>query len=299
MESKNSKDPMPHKKTFLITGGTGFIGRHFIKIHPKDVFYVLTRQPLKDRENIHYFSDFSALPYDLKIDYVLNLAGRNISNRPWTKSFKIKLMDSRIETTRKLRLFLEKLTYKPKKCISVSAIGFYGPSGSKVLKEETPKGEGFSSDLCKDWEKEARKIERLGISLYITRLGVVLDPRGGILKHLVPFFRWGMGYHFSPDPGYFSWVSLRDVIRFFDYLMENNPQASLYNVCVPEPLTHNMFYQSLSNKLNRPNFIKIPVKLLEIFLGDFGKELLTGSYRASPSNILTHTKFQFHDQRFQ
>ena len=96
-------------KSILITGGTGLIGKSLIQsISGKGfVIYVLTRSNARSENNIHYINwnpskgklDLSMIP---DINYVINLAGASIDGSRWTVSYKKKILDSRVNSTKLL-----------------------------------------------------------------------------------------------------------------------------------------------------------------------------------------------------
>jgi uncharacterized protein len=87
---------------FLITGGTGFIGQELgnqlIKAGHKLI--LLVRDVRKAEaifgNQVQTILSFDELPSQTLIDYIINLAGEPIIDRPWTEKRKQKLYDSRI-----------------------------------------------------------------------------------------------------------------------------------------------------------------------------------------------------------
>ena len=87
-------------------------------------------------------------------DVVINLAGAPINKR-WTPEYKQELFNSRIVVTNRIIRALNAVKTKPKLMISASAVGYY-PSEAEVDEYTRTRGEGFLSDLCYAWEKEAK-----------------------------------------------------------------------------------------------------------------------------------------------
>ena len=108
-------------------------------------------------------------------DVVINLAGAPINKR-WTPEYKQELFNSRIVVTNRIIRALNAVKTKPKLMISASAVGYY-PSEAEVDEYTRTRGEGFLSDLCYAWEKEAKHCPE-PTRLVITRFGVVLSPDG-------------------------------------------------------------------------------------------------------------------------
>ncbi|MDC7495479.1 NAD-dependent epimerase/dehydratase family protein, partial [Acinetobacter baumannii] len=116
-------------KNVLITGASGFIGTHLIRFLLQKNYNVIavTRQAGKKSDHpalqwVQKFEDISIR----QIDYVVNLAGANIGEKRWTESRKKQLIKSRVNTTRKLYVWLKQSQIFPEVIVSGSAIGYYG-----------------------------------------------------------------------------------------------------------------------------------------------------------------------------
>ena len=93
----------------LITGASGFIGRHLsARLRARgDVVTALARGTLPDP--------------DARIDAVVNLAGAPILGPPWTGSRRKLLRSSRIDSTQRLVAALAARTQQPAVLVSASA----------------------------------------------------------------------------------------------------------------------------------------------------------------------------------
>ena len=87
-------------KSILITGGTGLIGKSFIKSIDNSNYglYVLTRSNTRIEEGVNYINwDPENGQLDLtrikQINYVINLAGASIDGSRWTKNYKNKILN--------------------------------------------------------------------------------------------------------------------------------------------------------------------------------------------------------------
>jgi NAD dependent epimerase/dehydratase family enzyme len=69
---------------------------------------------------------------------------------------KKKIRNSRLESTKLLCQGILNLDKPQSTFICASAIGYYGSRGQEILTEESKAGEGFISDLCKDWEDSCK-----------------------------------------------------------------------------------------------------------------------------------------------
>lgn len=109
----------------FITGGTGFIGQALCNalVEQGHQLTVLSRQQKTNTQAVTFVQDFATLD---GFDAVINLAGEAIFDKRWTDKQKQKLLDSRVQLTRKIATLINKSTNPPKVFISGSATGFYG-----------------------------------------------------------------------------------------------------------------------------------------------------------------------------
>ena len=118
--------------TILITGGTGFIGRHLCQRLIADNWQVivLTRNSKAGARQlpgtVRLVENLDQLEAELIIDAVVNLAGEPLAEGRWTAARKERFFSSRIGTTEQLYSFFAARSQRPKVVISGSAIGFYG-----------------------------------------------------------------------------------------------------------------------------------------------------------------------------
>ena len=220
------------------------------------------------------------------VDAAVNLAGNTIGKR-WTRSYKKQICDSRILTTRNL---VEALP--PDKNItlcSASAAGYYGDRGEDILEEDAPAGNDFLAGLSQDWEKEALQAKEKGARVVITRFGLVLGRGGGVLKKMLPAFRFFVGGPLGDGRQWFPWIHLRDLASALLFVIENSEISGPVNFTAPDPVRHKDLAKTLAKFLKRPSAMPAPGFMLRLALGEMGQALLS-SQRIIPSKL---TKFGF------
>ena len=145
-----------------ITGSTGLIGSQLVPFflnENHEVTQITRRKSLEgqcETPSIVWDPDHEKLDAMQMegMDVVIHLAGTNVGVN-WSNKQKNNILYSRINSTRLLCKTLARLRNKPKVLLSASAIGFYGNQlVEKELDENSPKGNGFLSDVCKRWEDE-------------------------------------------------------------------------------------------------------------------------------------------------
>lgn len=262
----------------LITGGTGFIGQHLIPHLLKRHYQltVLTRQqavPWLSQAGVtlcHNLQKFKTLdPFDT----VINLAGAPIFDRYWSHSRKQQLYQSRIQLTTQLAQLIQHSAQPPDTFISGSATGYYGNITDKAMKayqgsEQTPMGNGFAADLCHHWEQAALTAQSQSTRVCLLRTGLVLSPQGGILKRILPFYRWGLGGKLGSGRQHWAWIHLSDYIHAILHLLDHTNQQGAFNLVAPNPIPQHQFNQQLATQLKRPAFCHTPACLLKGLLGE-------------------------------
>ncbi len=273
----------------LVTGGTGFIGKHLIG--KLDAPVVVGRDEKRLRK-ISGISDACQWkpgtrldPSVFKgIDTIFHLAGESVYKGRWNEAKKARIMKSRVDGTRLLVESLADLDTPPATLICASAIGYYGDRGDKLLSEQEPPGEDFLSQVCIAWEKEATQAESHGIRVVHIRTGVVLGRDGGALPQMLTPFRFGAGGRLGPGGQYMSWIHIDDLIDIMLYAAENKSVRGPVNAVAPNPVTNSEFTRTLAGALHRPAFFHVPGCVLKLAMGEFAEALL-GSQRVVPEKI--------------
>ena len=167
-----------------LTGATGFVGRHLIRLAVRRGYEVIafTRDPSRvvgDCIETRRFT--TGEPPDLRgCEAVIHLAGENVAGL-WTRGKMRRIRESRVLGTRRIVEAMRALPEPPAVFVCASAIGIYGDSGDTELTEQSPAGSGFLADTCRAWEAEAIAAESL-CRVVRTRIGIVLGKRGGALR---------------------------------------------------------------------------------------------------------------------
>lgn len=276
----------------LITGASGLIGKALQTSFKEKGYEMLlgSRGEPKDERHIKWNPDtgFSAedLPRLEGLDTVIHLAGENISGLRWTEEKKKAIRDSRVFGTRSMVETFDKLKQKPKVFISGSAIGFYGDRGSDEMTESSSAGKTFLSEISKEWEAESRRAEDMGIRTVLLRTGIVLSKDGGALATMMTPFKLGIGGVIGSGEQWMSWVSLDDVVRIINFVLENEDFRGAINVTAPNPVTNKEFTKTLGSVLYRPTFLPLPEFAVHMVFGEMGDALLLDSTRVVPKRLL-------------
>lgn len=275
----------------LITGGTGFVGEELrpLLLKKGHNLVIVTRHPKKHEDeaanNQRFIGWNNDLPAEMsEVDAVINLAGENIFGQRWTDEVKEKIMNSRVESTRKLIEAMEKAEEKPDVFISVSGSNIYGDHGDQILDEEAQIANDFLAEVCKKWEAEAQKATNLGVRVINPRMGIVLEKGGGALKQMIPPFQFFVGGPIGSGNQYMSWIHRTDLCNAFMFIIENDALSGACNTCSPEAVTMHEFAEKLGSVMNRPALFRVPKFALDIVLGESAKPV-TDSIRMQPKKL--------------
>ena len=278
-------------KHIFITGGSGFIGSRLctLLLEQGHQITILSRQAERVRtiwhDKITVISQLTQLSDCPPPNWVINLAGEPIVDRPWTEKRKALLRNSRIALTKSLFDTLQQLPEQPDVIISGSAIGFYGDTGNNVVTESSSQGQGFAAELCHDWEQVAQTHRHKNSRLCLIRTGVVIGTESGMLKKVTLPFKLGLGGPLGNGQQWLSWIALDDICNLILFLAENKQCEGIYNATSPNPITNIIFTKTLGKVLKRPTILPMPAFMLKAILGE-ASSLLLGSQRVLPQRAI-------------
>jgi uncharacterized protein (TIGR01777 family) len=224
-------------------------------------------------------------------DAAVNLAGVGVGDRRWNDAYKALIRSSRVNSTAALATAIAAAPTPPRVLLNASAVGFYGDTGDQEADESTPPGSGYFPEVCQAWEAATEPAEEAGIRVAHLRTGLVLGPRGGLLKPLLPLFRFGLGGRLGSGRQWMSCVSLADVVAAIEFLLTADDVTGAVNVTGPAPVTNAEFTRTLAGVLHRPAVLPVPAFALRLVLGEFGAEAVR-SQRVLPA-VLTGAGYRF------
>jgi uncharacterized protein len=230
-------------------------------------------------------------------DAVVHLAGESIATR-WTEAKKRRIADSRVPATEHLAAALIKAQQRPRVFICGSAIGYYGDRGEESLREDSPSGEGFVGEVCRQWEAAAESAASAGIRVVQIRTGIVLSRQGGALATMLPPFRMGLGGNLGNGRQWMSWIDLRDEVGAIQHLLATDSIHGPVNLVSPNPVRNAEFTKTLASVLHRPAIFPMPAFAVRLAFGQMADELLLASQRVQPAKLASRGyRFQYADLR--
>ena len=269
---------------FLITGGTGLIGKSIVQllIEKNHHINVLSRKKGEDTKQIRYYQwspknqtiDFTCID---NVDVIINLAGENIFGL-WTKSKKKKSLDSRVKSLQLLKKLIKNRPNNVKQIISASAIGIF-PNSQEIIFDEnsTQKGNTFLANVVKEWEREIESLKAFKINVTTVRIGMVFCELGGIIKVLRLISKSRFLSFIGNGDQKISWIHLDDLTELFYKISQKNYNGLIHAVN-NNPTTMLDLITNLTNKYKLKVKLFIPSLILKSFfrllcLDDFYEDI--------------------------
>jgi uncharacterized protein (TIGR01777 family) len=285
-----TRDPRTGKRLrVVIAGASGLIGQAlvpFLQTRGHDVLR-LVRRPTARKDEVHWNPiartlDSAALE---GVDVVVNLAGENIAAGRWTAVRRDAILRSRVDATQTLLAAVRNLQRRPEVFFNASAVGFYGNRGDDLLTEESSVGHGFLSEVCLAWETHAEGVRTLGVRSVLGRFGVVLSPKGGALRKLLPLFRAGLGGRVGNGEQWMSWITIDDVVAAIYHTIVDRHCDGPMNFVAAQPVRNREFTSTLAEVLNRPAVLPVPGGILRSIFGEMAEQTLLASNRVVPERL--------------
>jgi uncharacterized protein (TIGR01777 family) len=277
----------------LISGASGLVGTELTRqlIEAGHEPFRLVRRAVKASGEVSWNPSRGEIDPGImeSVDAVVNLAGATTGRIPWTKKYKREIVSSRIDSTKTLVAAINRAKNPPTVLISGSASGFYGEGGSNWLTEESPKGEGFLSDLADNWEQEAMKAKA---RVVLVRTTLVMSRKRGALGPLMPLLKLGIGGPIGSGKQFWAWINLVDEAAAIIHLINTPGAQGPFNLTAPEPATCEEMIVGLGRAINRPTFLRIPEFAMKLLIGEAAEELLLVSQKMT-ANKLIGSGFRF------
>ena len=264
-----------------ITGASGFIGRRVVEACRQGGLEPVrfSRRASRGDRVLPPGED----PDLTDLDAIVNLAGHSVFGM-WTKARKRRIVESRVQLTRRIVAAIAKMRERPRVLVNASAIGFYGETGERLVDEGSPGGEGFLAETCRAWEAEAERAGSLGVRVVFVRIGFVLG-KGGALQIVRPLFRMGLGGRLGSGRQWMSPVHVDDVAGIMLWAIGAEKASGPYNATLPEPVRNEEFTYALARAVHRPAILPAPEFALRLAFGEMS-QLMLDSLRVAPRRTL-------------
>jgi len=271
----------------LLTGGTGLIGKRWIRrlLEADHEVSVISRSVDGARKRlgtqVRLFRHMDDISNFERFDVIVNLAGESIAEGRWTEERKRSILESRVRVTRQCIRLMERLEEKPQVFLSASAVGYYG-YGETPQTESDPAGSGFLAEVGQAWENEAVKAEALGVRTCRMRIGIVLAGDGGAYPKMLPPFQLKVAARLGNGKQWMSWIHIEDVLSAMDWLISRETLSGPFNLVAPEPVTNREFTRIMGKVKGALIWTTTPAPVLRALLGEMADHLLLQGQHVVP-----------------
>ncbi len=287
----------------IIPGGTGFLGHHVSAYFAAQNYevVVLTRSPKPDSVARQVAWDGAMLgswaqEFDGAVA-VINLAGRTVNCR-YNEKNKREIYDSRLRSTAVIGKAIEQCAAPPPVWINSSSATIYRYAEDRAMDEETGEiGEGFSVDVCQQWEKALAEATTPHTRKIALRAAMVFghgdDGPYAMFHRLV---RFGLGGTMGSGNQYISWIHIEDFTRALAWLIAHDELDGAINLSSPNPMPNREFMRLFRAACHQPMGLPATRWMLElgaVFLRT-ETELPLKSRRVIPRRLLeSGFRFEF------
>lgn len=278
----------------VISGASGLVGSALIP-HLRSVGYEvsqLVRGPARSDDELCWSPGERRLDPEVLAgaDAIISLNGASVGRLPWTRSYRRKLVQSRVDPTRTIAEALRDLGADAPHFISASAVGYYGSAPGLELDESALPGDSYLAKVCIAWEAAAREVEDL-TTVSLLRTAPILDP-DGVLKPMIWLTKLGLAGPLAGGEQHWPWISLTDEIRAITHVLRHRISGPV-NLTGPQPARANDIGRALAQHLDRPFWMPAPTFGLNLLLSKAAAEsLLTSDAKVNPG-VLNQTGFRF------
>jgi len=286
-------------KKIIIAGGSGFLGQVLENYFSQKGYQVkiLTRNPIKENQILWDAKTIGNWVSELEnSEALINLTGKSVDCR-YTEQNKKRIYDSRIESTKIIGEAIN-LCKKPLKVwFNSSTATIYKHSLDREMTEKNgQKGDDFSMNIAKSWEKAFYGIENPKTRKIVLRTSIVLGKKGGAFIPLKTLTKYGLGGKQGSGNQKVSWIHETDFASAIDFILVNSSLEGIFNLSVPKPTDNKTLMKTMIQEMNIPFGIPHPKWILEIGAKLIGTEteLVLKSRNVVPERLLNQGfKFKY------
>lgn len=236
----------------VLAGGSGFLGKVLAGELARRGWEIvnLTRSPRSAVDSDVAWDGVSVGEWSRCLDgaaALVNLTGRSVDCR-YNRKNRAEIVDSRINSVRAVGTAIRRSHRPPPVWVQASSLAIYGDAAERVCDEDAPHGEGFSVQVCQQWERATAEESTPATRKVILRIGFVLGG-GGVLEKLARLARLGLGGTVGAGRQWISWIHVDDLNRMILWAIDNDFVSGVYHATGPTPTRNNEFMRELRRAL--------------------------------------------------
>ncbi|KRC58338.1 nucleoside-diphosphate sugar epimerase [Agromyces sp. Root81] len=271
----------------LVAGASGFIGTALVSALTADGHEVvrLVRRRAQGADEAAWSPAAGIIDFTVmdRVDAVVNLSGASLARLPWTRSYRVEILESRITATRTLADAMRKARQPPAVFLSASAVGYYGDRPGELLTEYSSAGTGFLAEVVGRWEAAAHLAPEETRTV-VFRSGVVIG-HGGAMKRVGTLTRLGVSGRLGTGGQHWPWIALDDEVGALMHLLGSSVSGPV-NVVGPTPATADRVMNAMAERMHRPYALGVTERMLGVALGRAADDLLLASQKVRPQRLI-------------
>lgn len=282
-------------KKIVLAGGSGYLGQCIIRYfdNADTEFVVLSRYPEKtSRPNVRYVTwnakAINGWQKELEgADAVINLTGKSVNCR-YTTLNKQQILNSRVDSTNAIGIAINRCQVPPAVWINASSLAIYGNTADSIVTENTPLADGFSAQVCRQWEDACNDLITPLTRKVILRTGIVLGSYGGAAPYYKTLAALGLGGRQGSGQQYISWLHEEDFVRCIQFVLQNQQLEGTFNCTAPIPVTNAEFNTTVRKTegiSTHFNLSSVVIKAGALLIGT-APELILNGRRAIPEKLM-------------
>lgn len=261
------------KQKIVIAGGNGFIGSYLSTYFSKagNSVTILSRSPQKNNargvQQIFWDGETQGdwTSHLEGATAVINLSGKSVNCR-YHKKNREAILASRINSTSALSKAIRNCKNPPQIWLNAASATIYQHTTDAPANDEINGriGEGFSVDVCREWEKTFFTSETPGVRKVALRAAITLGKNGGVMIPMRWLTRLALGGRQGDGNQFISWIHIEDLARIIDWAIEHKEVNGIINCASPYPVQNNIFMKTLRKVTGHVIGIPAPAWILEI-----------------------------------
>ncbi len=182
-------------------------------------------------------------------DVLINFCGRSVKCR-YHAANRRAILESRVLPTRLPGEVLAECPMPPRVWLNAASATIYRHAEDRGMSESGGEvGAGFSVDVCRAWEDEARRWRLRETRQVLLRTSMVLgNGANSVYSVLARLARLGLAGKMGSGSQFISWIHMEDFCRALEFLVSGDLEGPV-NVTAPEPVTNRFFMEALRKSL--------------------------------------------------